>query len=109
MNATMVSSRRFLIAGVVTLLYAAFTLGMLLLYVKTAMAMSHGASATRFTTLSQHAKAIFLWPILLPLLRNRPDLLSGWLAILFLLLNSLLWIVVVAWVYRLFYRRHAAD
>lgn len=102
-------SRGLFIAGAATLLHAGLTYLMFMLYVKTAMATSHDALAKSFITISQHVKAIFLWPILLPLLRSRPDLLSGWLAIVFLLLNSLVWIVGAKWVYRTYRRWRVGD
>lgn len=102
------SYRRLALAGVATLLHASFTLAMFWSYVETAMAVSHGAPVTSFTTLFQHAKAIFLWPILLPLLKNYPRLLDGWSAFSLLMLNSLVWIVGMQLLYRAFCLRRAS-
>lgn len=87
--------RALLQLGGATLVHAALTLGLYFLYMKTAFEIDHGVAATPWTTIGQSLKVAFLYPLALPVLKLRPDLLSGWRGGFFLLINSLLWMVAL--------------
>ena len=99
MNELPGSYRRFLLLLIGTVLHAGLTLVCFLLYVQTAMEASHGGQASVGATILQYIKALFLWPLLLPLLKSYPVLMRGWLGILFLLLNSFIWVSGLAFVW----------
>jgi hypothetical protein len=90
--------RQLIAIAAATLLHAGLTLAFFLLYIETAVRTPRGADAPRLTELSQQAKAFFLWPILLPLLQNRADLVVGWRGFVFLFVNSLIWVAAIFWV-----------
>jgi hypothetical protein len=95
----MVAKRRILILGVLTFLHAGLTIAGLLLYARTAMETSGRGFSSEWTTLGQYIKSLFLWPLLLPILKYRPLVLSGVHGLLLVLLNSSLWIAAGWWVF----------
>jgi len=89
-------------SGVVV--HASLTLMGLFSYVETAMKISHGEVAGPFTGQLQYLRSLFLWPVLLKLFKERPDMLTGGRGVLLLLFNSFLWIFALAWLYLLLRR-----
>jgi hypothetical protein len=90
------TARGILHVSGVALAHAGLTLGCYFSYMKTAFEIDHGGNPTQWTTIGQVLKAIPLYPILLPLLKLRPDLLSGWRAVPLLLANSFVWAGAIA-------------
>jgi hypothetical protein len=91
------------VAGV--FLHAGITLVCLFSYIETAVRVTHADKLTTLIRIAQYMKAVFLWPILLQLMKNRTGLLHGCEGILFLLLNSFMWVSAVSWIYLFFLRR----
>lgn len=96
---SMMSRRGLIVFAALTFLHAGLTIAGFMLYARTAMDTSHGGFASEWTTFGQDIKSVFLWPILLPVLRYRPLLLGGVRGLLWVLLNSSLWIAAGWWIY----------
>jgi hypothetical protein len=88
-----------------TLFHAGLTVVGFLSYTKTALTASHGGPLSEWTTFGQYAKSLFLWPLLLPLLRDRPLLLGGLHGFVLVLFNSAIWIAVGWLICSFFYKK----
>jgi hypothetical protein len=93
------------ILAALTLLHGILTVVGLLSYVQTALTASHGGQISGWTTFCQHLKSLFLWPLLLPLLKNWPLILRGLPGSFLVLINSAVWIVTGWWVYSYLHKR----
>jgi hypothetical protein len=102
---SMTPKRQVLVLVVLTLLHAGLTIGGFLLYAQTAMEVSNNGLVSVWTTLGQHVKTLFLWPLILPLLRYRPLVLNGLRGLLVVLLNSSLWVAAGYWIYSRLHKR----
>lgn len=73
-------------------IHAALTFLAFALYVDYAIRVDHGQVApTSLGTFAQYVKSVFFLPILLPLLRWRPELLGGPVGFVVVVLNSSTW------------------
>jgi hypothetical protein len=97
--------RQLGVFATLTLLHAALTVVGLLSYVQTALTASHEGQISELEMFLQYLKTIFLWPLLLPLLKARPLMLGGLPGILLVLINSAVWIVAGWLVYSYFHKR----
>ncbi len=86
-------TRTFVTLAFLTLVHACLTLALYISYMEYAMEVFHELRpGTESGQVLQYLKSVFLWPILLPFLRSRPDLLRGLNGFLLLFINSFLWI-----------------
>lgn len=84
--------------GGATIIHAAVAVLLFFGYMQHAMVASHGdmVDSSAATRTLQYLKVVLLYPLYMPLLQHRADLLAGPLGPLFLLLNSFIW-VMAAW------------